>query len=66
MNMRDQYALVDRDEIAAKSRDAKTNKRENAITRTRRENSVKGVKRINMKHGGKKYDTQFTNTEENK
>ena len=66
MNTMDQYALVYRDEIAEKARDAKTNERENAITRTRRENAVKGVKHIKMKHGGKKYDTQFTNIEENK
>ena len=34
-----------------------TKERENANTRPRRANSVKGVEHLELKFGGKKYDT---------
>ena len=39
-----------------------TKEHEDTKTRPRRPNTGKGVERLEMKFGGKKYDTQFTST----
>ena len=38
----------------------KTKERENTNTRPRRDNTKKGIERLDMKFGGKTYDTQLT------
>ena len=43
-----------------------TKEHEDTKTRPRRLNTGKGVERLEMKFGGKKYDTQFTSTGKNK
>ena len=43
-----------------------TKEGENMNRIPRRENSGKGVERLEMRFGGKKYDTQFTRTGNNR
>ena len=54
---------MDQDEIQSESIYLETKARENINKKPRREDSGKGVEHLDMKFGGKKYDTQFTITE---
>ena len=53
---------VDQYEIQTEAVYMETNARENTNKKPRREDSGKGVEHLDMKFGGKKYDTQFTST----
>ena len=58
----DDYAPINQDEIKIEASDMDTKDRKNTNTIPRRVNAGRGVERLNIKFGGKKYDTQFTST----
>ena len=58
---------INQDEREIEAGDLETKERENTNTRPRRDNSGKGVERLEIKFGGKTYDTQLSaSTGENK
>ena len=51
---------INQDEREIEAGDLETKERENTNTRPRRDNAGKGVERLEIKFGGKTYDTQFS------
>ena len=60
----DQDTSVDRYKYTAEARNIETEERKNTITDSRRSNKVKRADYLEMVFCGKKYGTQFINTEE--
>ena len=59
-------AQIKQDERKIEAGDMEIKEHENTNTRPRAYNAGKGVERLEVNFGGKKYDTQFTSTEKKK